>query len=336
MENLRQFSGAVYDGFAGSRHKTTRMAVYLIVSVLAHALFLLAGIWLVHFEVPGDVSRVVQVDLVSFAPGEPGGREQAIDPISPGRKDPLPEQPDTADEIVVAPDVTVPEPPEPPEPQAPETPAEPDPVAVLKPDVSLKTKPKNLEELMVEQRNKPAEKKPEPEPKPKPEPKPDPGKDQEKTRQELADKMEAQKKEQLARAMERMARTVEKQDKQAPGQTAGTGTGSSTGTGPDAGMGRKGATPIDLYKMVLQSAVQQNWVFNEMLAGMDQNLEVSVLIKILKNGEIRDIVYETRSGNRYLDQSAKRAIQRSSPLPPLPKGMASYDVLVIFTPKGLR
>ncbi|MCF8113985.1 MAG: TonB C-terminal domain-containing protein, partial [Desulfotignum sp.] len=100
--------------------------------------------------------------------------------------------------------------------------------------------------------------------------------------------------------------------------------------------GKKGVTPIDLYKMVLQSAIQQNWVYNEMLAGMDQNLEVRVLIKILKTGEIRDIVYDTRSGNRYLDQSAKRAIQRANPLPPLPRGMASYDVVVIFNPKGLR
>jgi colicin import membrane protein len=327
MENLRQFSGAAYDGFAG--HKTTRMAVYLIISVLAHALFFLACIWLVHFEVPGEVSRVVQVDLVSFAPGEPGGKEQVVDPVSPARKDPLPEQPDTADDIAAVPDVTVPEAPE----QAvPETPAEPEPVAVLKPDVSLKTKPKNLEELMAAQHKKPAEKKPDP----KPEPTPDPRKDLEKTRQKTADKEETQKKEQLAQAMERLARAVEEQDRQAPGQTAGTGTGPSMGAGPDAGMGRKGVTPIDLYKMVLQSAIQQNWVFNEMLAGLDQNLEVSVLIKILKNGDIRDIVYETRSGNRYLDQSAKRAIQRASPLPPLPKGMASYDVLVIFTPKGLR
>jgi TonB family protein len=87
---------------------------------------------------------------------------------------------------------------------------------------------------------------------------------------------------------------------------------------------------------VLQSSIQQNWVFNETLAGLDQNLEVRILIKILKNGEIRDIIYETRSGNPYLDQSAKRAIQRANPLPSLPPGMTSYDVVVIFTPKGLR
>jgi len=132
--------------------------------------------------------------------------------------------------------------------------------------------------------------------------------------------------------MERLAKTVKKQDK----SVSGTGTGPVSGSGTGGGTGRKGGTPLDFYKMVLQSTIQQNWVFNEMLAGLDQNMEVRILIKILKNGEIRDIIYETRSGNPYLDQSAKRAIQRANPLPALPPGMASYDVVVIFTPKGLK
>ncbi|MCA1793142.1 MAG: TonB C-terminal domain-containing protein, partial [Desulfobacteraceae bacterium] len=164
----------------------------------------------------------------------------------------------------------------------------------------------------------------------------DPEKEQEKARKKLADDMEAQKKEQLARAMERLAQSVQQQDADAQVRSDGNSTGPSAGSGTGAGEGRKGVSPIDIYKMALQSAIEQNWVFNEMLAGMDQNIEVRILIKILKNGDIRDIVYETRSGNRYLDQSAKRAIQRASPLPQLPKGMASYDVVVIFTPKGLK
>jgi TonB family protein len=102
-----------------------------------------------------------------------------------------------------------------------------------------------------------------------------------------------------------------------------------------AGVGEKGYKPIDRYKMVLGSEIEQNWVFNDILAGLDQNLEVRILIKILKSGEIRDIIYETKSGNRYLDESAKKAIKKTNPLPPLPPGMRSYDVVVIFTPRGL-
>ena len=69
---------------------------------------------------------------------------------------------------------------------------------------------------------------------------------------------------------------------------------------------------------------------------MDQKLEVRILLKILKNGEIRDIIYETRSDNRYLDESAKKAIKKANPLPPLPAGMHSYDLLIGFSPKGLK
>jgi colicin import membrane protein len=88
--------------------------------------------------------------------------------------------------------------------------------------------------------------------------------------------------------------------------------------------------------MVLKSAIEQNWVFNDMLARMDQHLEVRVMIKILKSGEIRDIAYETKSGNRYLDESAKKAIKRANPLPKLPAGMTSFDLVVGFTPKGIK
>ncbi len=91
-----------------------------------------------------------------------------------------------------------------------------------------------------------------------------------------------------------------------------------------------------LYQTILKSIISQNWVFNDAMARMNQNLEVEVLIKILKSGEIRDVTFMTKSGNQYLDESAKKAIQRSNPLPELPKGMPGYDLIVNFTPKGLK
>jgi TonB family protein len=302
-----------------------RLAAYVAVSICAHALFFWAGIWLVQFKVPYQAPEVVQVDLVSFDPGEPGGPsvpEPEKSPVSPPSSPPPEPPPETAVSTSVAPAEPVP-------------PKEPEPVQVLKPDVSLKSKPKNLEELMAQTPEpKPApEAKPKPDPKPKPEAKPE-SRPRPKSAEPPPEKKEPDSQQQLAQAMERLAREVEAQDK--VGSSSNTGTGPVAGSGSGAGDGRRGGTPLDLYKMILQSVIQQNWVFNEMLAGLDQNLEVRILIKILKNGEIRDIIYETRSGNPYLDQSARRAIQRANPLPALPKGMASYDVVVIFTPKGLR
>ncbi|MCF8076406.1 MAG: TonB family protein [Desulfotignum sp.] len=302
-------------GFDTDEIRSRRLAVYLGISICVHVLFFLVSIWLVDFRMPYKTPEVVQVDLVSFAPGEPGGPaapKNAPDPVS------LPDASlDNAAEPAVSESTDPPV----------ETVPEPEPVAVLKPDLSLKSKPDNLKELMA--------KKPEPksEPEPKPEPKSRPAEPAPENKPETPpEKKEPDSQQQLAQAMERLAKTVKEQDK----TVSGTGTGPVSGSGTGGGTGRKGGTPLDFYKMVLQSTIQQNWVFNEMLAGLDQNMEVRILIKILKNGEIRDIIYETRSGNPYLDQSAKRAIQRANPLPALPPGMASYDVVVIFTPKGLK
>ncbi len=93
---------------------------------------------------------------------------------------------------------------------------------------------------------------------------------------------------------------------------------------------------IDLYNMELMYRIQQNWAFNDILAGDNKHLEVRVIVKILKDGKVRDIWFETRSGNRYLDESALRAIKKSIPLPELPRGYSSYDIGLIFTPSGLQ
>jgi colicin import membrane protein len=76
---------------------------------------------------------------------------------------------------------------------------------------------------------------------------------------------------------------------------------------------------------------QNNW------PGDRANLETLVGIKILPNGEIQDIWIDKKSGNQYLDESAIRAIQKSNPLPPLPReiGLYDYKVRFRFTPKGL-
>ena len=105
---------------------------------------------------------------------------------------------------------------------------------------------------------------------------------------------------------------------------------------PQAAGGAGEASPLTLYQMVIKSAIEQNWIFNDAMAGLNQDLEVRIFIKILKSGDIRDISFETRSGNNYLDESAKKAVQRANPLPKLPKGMFSYELVLGFSPRGLK
>lgn len=283
---------------------TRHFALICILSCAIHLLFFLGLLWFHHFDFQRPRPRVVTVDLVSIVPGPTGG---APEPEVVQKKT-APDK--TADVNLNT---------RPVEPKAPE----PAPISVLKPDVSLKTKPKNIKELMAAR-----EKKAEPEPKkqkPKAKPKPDPEKELKKARQALSEKVEKQTQKQINQALERMKSAIS--EKESKG-------GQGVGEGP--GGGRNVSDPEKLYQMILASTIRQNWVFNDILARMDKKLECRVLVKILKDGEIRDIIFETRSGNQYLDESVKKAILRSNPLPALPMGWRSYDIGFVFSPKGLK
>ena len=284
-----------------------RQFTWVVLASLGVHLLFFVGIFLFHdFDFQTPKPRVVTVDLVSFVPGPSGG---AVPEPETVKEKPAPAK---------AADVNLNT-----EPVTPE-PAKPAPVPVLKPDVSLKTKPKNIKDLMAARKKKET---PKPKPKP-PAPKPDPEKELKKARETLAEKVEERAQAQINQALERMKASIAQKEKKASGQ----GTGTGEGTGP----GRKVADPERLYQMVIASAIRQNWVFNDTLARMDKNLECRVLLKILKSGEIRDIIFETRSGNQYLDESVKKAIIRSNPLPAFPMGYPSYDVGFVFSPKGLK
>lgn len=288
-----------------------RFSGFLAISLVAHICFFLTLVLVQEVDFSTPKPRVVRVDLVSFAPG-PAGTPSASESVPPER----PRELTRADVSLESPRVDAPEAP----------PAPPVPV-VKKPDISLKKKPKNIKELIAKRDKKTVENKKTKTLKPKP--KKDPERELEQARQALAKKVEAQDRKKISQALERMKAAIAARD-------AETTQGAGQGSDPGGGLGRNGFGPLELYKMILASVVNQNWVFNDVLAGMNPNLEVRVFVKILKSGEIRDISYETKSGNQYFDESAKNALRRSNPLPELPKGMASYDVVLVFNPKGLK
>ncbi|MBU2631361.1 MAG: TonB family protein [Proteobacteria bacterium] len=277
--------------------------IFFFISVVVHGLFFLGMIFFQEFKLPKPLPPVIQIDLVSFS-SEPA-IEEPVKSKETSKEDGVSVKP----AVIKKKSRKIP---------------------VIKPDISLKTKPKNLKDLVAkkEEKKKEPEKKKEKTPveKVKPEDKVDPEKVLEDAREQLEKKVEDQSQDKIAQALSRLQKKVKEQGNTKQGEAKGSYTG----------VGKKGYKPIDLYNLVIGSAIEQNWVFNDILARMDQNLEVIILIKILRNGEIRDIIYETRSGNRYLDESAKKAVMKINPLPPLPAGMHSYDLGLIFTPKGLK
>ena len=124
-----------------------------------------------------------------------------------------------------------------------------------------------------------------------------------------------------------------------PGTAAGQGGGGGTFGGGGGGGGGPGQIePIDIYRAAVASQVERNWAFSTQLAGSDKNLKVGLVFKVLPNGEITDIRFSERSNNPYLDDSAYRAIVKSSPVAPHPGVIkAPYVTVAIrFTPEGIR
>ena len=112
-------------------------------------------------------------------------------------------------------------------------------------------------------------------------------------------------------------------------------------TGKGIGFGRgsqKEIEQIDLYRLEVAYAVNKNWAFAEQLAGGDKQLAARIAFKIMPDGKITDIFFTDRSGNTYLDDSAYKAIVKSSPVKPFPPGLNRpfLEMGLNFTPKGVR
>ncbi|BBO72427.1 hypothetical protein DSCA_63570 [Desulfosarcina alkanivorans] len=155
--------------------------------------------------------------------------------------------------------------------------------------------------------------------------------------QETADQPEP-----LKSALDRLKQEVSKAE-------ASRSTAAGKSTGPSAGKpggkpgtfnedGKKTADLIDLYRLEIAFQVQKNWAFNEQLAGGDHSLMAAIVFKVMPDGEIRDIFFTDRSGNTYLDDSGYKAIVKSNPVDPHPKGVVRpyVDMGIRFTPQGLR
>ena len=126
-----------------------------------------------------------------------------------------------------------------------------------------------------------------------------------------------------------MRRKVADQEK----TRAASGAGAGTGAGGGAVLSR-----IQNYRIEAAIAVGQSWAFSRQLAGVNEQLETLISFRILPNGEITDIKIVQASGNRYLDESALRAVKKASPVAPHPEGLSRpyIEVGVRATPAGFR
>lgn len=149
--------------------------------------------------------------------------------------------------------------------------------------------------------------------------------------------------EMLKSALERLRQEVDKTEAAKAAADTGQGSAQETGkTGAKLGKfsedGKRTAELIDLYRLEIAYQIQKQWAFNEALAGGDQSLVAAIVFKVMPDGEIRDIFFTDRSGNTYLDESAYKAIVKSNPVDPHPKGLNQpfVEMGIRFTPQGIR
>lgn len=119
-----------------------------------------------------------------------------------------------------------------------------------------------------------------------------------------------------------------------PAGAAGT-TGGTGGSGVRIGVGGPGGGgsgydsqvglsnfPYTYYLQAVTDRISANWFTSLVDPGVRGNFQTVVYFKILRNGQTTDISVKESSGVESLDMSAIRAIQRSTPFPPLP---SDYD-----------
>jgi colicin import membrane protein len=87
----------------------------------------------------------------------------------------------------------------------------------------------------------------------------------------------------------------------------------SSGRAPGNGA-LAGSLALNIYKMEVETQIKSNWTYPDI-----QEIEAVVLVKIRRDGTVLGINFIKRSGNKLFDESVLKAIEKSSPLRPLPK-----------------
>ncbi len=77
------------------------------------------------------------------------------------------------------------------------------------------------------------------------------------------------------------------------------------------------SSKINAYYALIWSRIKGQWALPQGILPRE-NIEAIIQARILKNGAVTDLGFEKRSGNRYFDESAMRAVKKASPFPPLP------------------
>lgn len=152
----------------------------------------------------------------------------------------------------------------------------------------------------------------------------------------LEQKVETSPAKPLEDTIKRLREKVAKEGKPTSATDTGATKAKTAKTGVYAPGSKQEVELIDLYRVEIAYQINRNWAFAEQLAG-GKNLVASIMFNVLPDGRIVDIYFTDRSGNAYLDDSAYKAIVKSSPVKPHPKELNRpyVEMGLRFTPQGV-
>ena len=73
------------------------------------------------------------------------------------------------------------------------------------------------------------------------------------------------------------------------------------------------------YYRYISQKIKSSWAFPELvLASEDKNPLAILTVEIRRDGSVKDIQFEKKSGSEVFDNSVEKAVKKASPFPPLP------------------
>ncbi len=96
-----------------------------------------------------------------------------------------------------------------------------------------------------------------------------------------------------------------------------------------AAAARQGDVDVKMqaYYAALWARIKGQWALPKGILPGD-NLEAVLHARILGNGTLKEAEFEKRSGNRFFDESALKAIRKAAPFPPLPEWVREGSIEV--------
>ena len=94
---------------------------------------------------------------------------------------------------------------------------------------------------------------------------------------------------------------------------------------------------IEQYRVSVAMEIARNWRLDNQSA-MDKNLVATLVLKVMPDGEIKDVFFVKRSGNSVFDDAAYQAVRKTSPTIPIPESInkAFIELGLRFRPKGVK